>query len=141
MNIKNRLITIGIKNFTDNRGTILDFGNGVQIIDSYARASRASHWHRSSGHDCYLTKGSLNYYERPVGSKDKPTKVHIVAPARFSTGPMVEHTMVFVENSTFVCVRTGGSYTPEEYEADIVRFDHNLEEVFNAHSFWEESNE
>lgn len=130
-----------MKTYTDKRGSIVDHGNGVQQIDSVAGAVRANHFHRTSGHDCYLTEGSLNYYERPVGSKDKPTKVTITAPALFSTGPMIEHTMAFVEDSTFVCVRTGGSYTPEEYEADIVRFDHNLEEVFNAYSLWEESNE
>jgi hypothetical protein len=130
-----------MKIYTDERGTIIDYGNGVQIIYTFKGKSRAHHFHRSSGHDAYLTKGRLNYYERAANSNDTPTKVIITAPALFSTGPMVEHSMCFTEDSTFVCVRTGGSFTHDEYENDIVRFDHNLEEVFNAHFLWEESNE
>jgi len=117
-----------MKKFEDNRGVIIDFENGVQHIHSVAGAVRANHYHKTSGHDCYLTKGALNYYERPVGENSPPLKLHLIAPVLFSTGPMVEHSMQFTEDSTFICVRTGGSYTPEEYEADIVRFDHKLEE-------------
>jgi hypothetical protein len=115
-----------MKTFTDDRGDIIDFENGVQQIDTFAGKVRANHYHLTSGHDCYLTKGALNYYERPANSKEPPVKLHIIAPAVFSTGPMMEHTMEFTKDSTFVCVRTGGSYTSEEYEKDIVRFDHNL---------------
>lgn len=114
--------------FEDNRGKIIDLGNGYQIIESVAGSVRARHYHKKSGHYCILTRGALEYYEKDVGSNQRPSKQVIRAPAVFSTTNKVMHEMVFIEPSEFVCIRTGGSFTPEEYEQDLVRFPYSLKD-------------
>jgi hypothetical protein len=121
-----------MKTFTDSRGDIIDFENGIQLITSKPNSRRASHYHKSSGHECIVTKGAVWYYERPVGSQEKPTLTIFGEQTCFYTGPNLEHLMVFHEDTDFVCVRTGGSLTPEQYEDDLVRFSHDLEEIYHA---------
>jgi hypothetical protein len=121
--------------YEDERGYIQDVAEGEQVIFTRAGFSRASHFHKSSGHICVLTRGSMDYYERRTGSDDKPIKLTLIAPVRFDTGPMLDHTMKFLEDSEFYCKRTGGSYTHEQYENDIVRLGYSLEDVYNE---WED---
>lgn len=117
--------------YEDDRGYIQEVFEGEQIIFTYAGKVRASHFHKTSGHTCFLTQGSMDYYERRTGSNDKPIKLTLIAPVRFDTGPLIDHSMCFLEDSIFVCIRTGGSFTHESYENDIVRLGYSLEEVYN----------
>lgn len=118
--------------FTDNRGKIINiiehFHGDVVYIISKKGVVRANHYHKTSGHFCYVTKGNIKYLERPVGSTDKPTITVYNAGEIFWTGPMLEHTMLFedfVENE-FMCFSTGNR-SKEEYEKDLVRLSVNLE--------------
>lgn len=118
--------------YEDYRGLIIDFLDGTQSITSNFGAIRARHHHKTSGHIVYLTKGSLEYYERPVGDNGKPTKFIITAPAKFETDKLIDHEMVFTSAlSEMYCVRTGGSFTHDEYEADLVRFNYSLKDIYD----------
>jgi hypothetical protein len=117
-----------MKTFSDHRGEILDFEDGTQFITSLEDSVRANHWHKTSGHTCILTRGRIMYYERPVGSIESPEVTLYEAPASFYTGPNLEHSMVFLEDSEMVCIRKGGSFNHDEYESDLVRLTFNLEE-------------
>ena len=123
------------KEFIDARGIIREITNetieteGIQYIYSNADARRAGHYHKLSGHHCILTRGSLVYYERPVGDKGTPTQLKITTPAIFYTGPQIEHLMVFLEDSEMLCLRTNGSKNHEDYENDLVRLDFELDKV------------
>lgn len=124
-----------MKTFEDNRGLILDFEDGVSIITSNKGAVRARHFHCITGHKVYLTKGSLEYYERHLDNKHlRPIKFTINAPALFETDRLLEHEMIFTaELSEMTCVRTGAPdhWTQQDYENDLVRFDYSLKDIYD----------
>ena len=120
-----------MKTFTDARGDINDFGDGTLVITCNTGAKRANHFHKKSGHRSILVTGAMEYYEKPTGSDEKPSKQVLKAPAIFDTFSQVDHLMFFTEPSTFVCLRIGGSITPEEYETDLVRLDYDMKDLYD----------
>ncbi len=118
-----------IKVHYDERGSIeniLDTDiKSVALIESEANVSRANHKHALYGHHCYLVSGKLIYYERPVGSKESPSKRTILPGELWYTPPQVEHKMLFLEKSTMWCFGEG-SRTQENYESDTIRLDFDL---------------
>lgn len=92
----------------------------VAIITSVAGSMRANHYHKTDWHYAYVVSGKILYFERPVDSKEIP-KPHIFEPGEmFFTPPMVEHVMVFPEETIFVTMaRNVRSH--ESHEADLVR--------------------
>lgn len=110
--------------FVDERGSIqplLDLrSDSCVLIRSAKGTERANHYHRSDWHYCYVLQGRIAYYERPTGSNQQPSRLEFAAGEMFFTGPMLDHTMVFLEDTTFL---TWGrnSRSQEIYEADIVR--------------------
>ena len=62
-----------MKTHSDERGDIVKIFDDVSFIRTFAGARRANHYHKTTGHWCYLTKGLVVYWERPVGSSEKPT--------------------------------------------------------------------
>jgi hypothetical protein len=110
--------------FIDARGTIrplIDMRmESCVLICSGQGTQRANHYHRTDWHFCYVLDGEIEYYERPHGS-DQPAVRYIITEGQmFFTGPMLDHTMVFTRDTTFL---TWGrnSRAQEVYEADIVR--------------------
>lgn len=108
--------------YQDERGTILpiehDLGN-VQVIWSKAGAVRANHYHKTDTHSCYLISGSIEYYWRNRGE----TTIHkelFGAGTKFTTGPNIDHEMVFTDNSVMVVV-SEFKRDPEHYDNDIVK--------------------
>jgi dTDP-4-dehydrorhamnose 3,5-epimerase-like enzyme len=112
------------KPFTDSRGAIQTLADAplqaAQIITSKKGTVRANHYHKAGWHYCYVVSGSIDYYHRPVGSKDKPEHVHIKTGQVFFTPPMVEHAMVFPEDTTFLNL-AGNKRDQKAYEEDLVR--------------------
>jgi hypothetical protein len=67
-----------------------------------------------------VLSGSIEYYHRPQGSKANPERIIIEKGQQFFTPPMVEHAMVFPEDTTFLTL----SYNKRDqkaYEEDLVR--------------------
>jgi dTDP-4-dehydrorhamnose 3,5-epimerase-like enzyme len=92
------------------------------LISSKKGTVRANHYHRTDWHYCYLLSGRIDYYHRPTGSREKPAKVTILQGQMFFTPPMVDHAMVFSEDSVFLAFGRN-SRVQEVYEADVVRID------------------
>ncbi len=112
--------------YTDSRGEIqplvdMDMKSCV-LISSRTGAVRANHYHRTDWHFCYVLSGSIEYYHRPVGSTAEPARVTIKAGQLFFTPPMVEHAMVFPEDTVFLTLGRN-SREQEKYEDDVVRID------------------
>ena len=111
--------------FTDNRGIITDIFykediHHVAQIDSKPNVIRGNHYHKEDDHYSYLASGKIQYYYRAAGSKDEPS-IEIIEPGQmFYSPPMVEHTMKFLEDSTFY-VFAKRNRDQESYEADVVR--------------------
>lgn len=110
--------------FTDDRGTIQPLVDtrmeSCVLIHSKAGTVRANHYHRTDWHYCYVLDGEIEYYESPHGSNEPAAKYVIAKGQMFFTGPMIDHSMVFTRDTSFL---TWGrnSRSQEVYEADIVR--------------------
>jgi hypothetical protein len=118
-----------IEQFQDARGVISTWLRSCDVLSvtSCAGSKRANHYHKTSGHLTVVTKGSLHYYERPVGSTQKPEHKVFGVGEQIWSGPMVEHQMVFQEACEFWFFSTG-CRTQKEYEEDLVRLDFDLSE-------------
>lgn len=90
------------------------------MITSKKGSVRANHYHKKDWHYCYVVSGAIDYFERPVGNSEEPECTRIKAGQVFYTPPMVEHAMVFVEDTVFLTLG-GGTRTSEDYEEDLIR--------------------
>ena len=108
----------------DARGAIQNlidapFGSAA-VISSVKGAIRANHYHATDYHYCWLQRGRLRYYQRPVGSDAPPACRIIEAGELYYTPPRYEHAMLFLEDSVFF-VFSKHSRDMAHYEADTVR--------------------
>jgi dTDP-4-dehydrorhamnose 3,5-epimerase-like enzyme len=112
------------KPYVDSRGSIQPLVDTLirtaQIITSKKGTVRANHYHKTDWHFCYVVSGSIEYYHRPVGSQAKPEKMVIKTGQLFFTPSMVEHAMVFPEDTTFLNL-AGNQRSQKAYEEDLVR--------------------
>jgi dTDP-4-dehydrorhamnose 3,5-epimerase-like enzyme len=112
------------KPFEDDRGGIQPLVDmhmeSCVLITSKKGTVRANHYHQTDWHYCYVLSGKIDYYHRPHGSTKPAEKVVIKMGQMFFTPPLVDHAMVFVEDTTFL---TWGrnSRAQEVYEADVRR--------------------
>ena len=114
------------KPFVDPRGRIQPLVDlqmeSCVLIESAKGAVRANHYHSTDWHFCYLLSGRIEYLHRPHGSTEKPQRVMIEEGQLFFTPPMVDHTMLFPKDSTFLVLGRNSRAQPV-YEADVVRID------------------
>ena len=112
--------------FVDARGAIQPLVDedikSCVLISSKKGTVRANHYHKTDWHYCYVLESRIEYYHRPTGSNAPPEKVMVKTGQMFFTPPMVDHSMVFPEDTVFI---TWGrnSRLQEVYEADVVRID------------------
>lgn len=105
--------------------------HSVSVIDSHPNATRATHWHAKDSHYCLVSKGEIHYYERPFGSKEKPTYTVVREGQLFYTAPMVEHEMYFISPTQFYCFSTL-SRKNKDYEKDTTRLSKSLREIYEG---------
>lgn len=92
----------------------------VSVLWCRKGSRRASHYHKEDDHRLYVLSGAVDYYERPVGSKEVPEPQRFVENQMFYTPPMVEHLLEFPEDTVLVSV----SRRPRDqisHESDVVR--------------------
>ena len=110
--------------FVDDRGVIQPLVDknmkSCVLITSKKGSVRANHYHQTDWHYCYVLEGKIEYYERSTGSSDEPKKVTINKGQMFFTGPLLDHTMVFLEDTVFLTFGRN-SRSQEVYESDIKR--------------------
>jgi len=110
--------------FADERGEILplvdlSFKSAV-LITSKLGTVRANHFHKTDWHFCYIISGAIEYYHRPHGSNAHPEMVLVRKGQLFFTPPLVDHSMVFLEDTVFLTLGRN-SRRQEVYEADVER--------------------
>ena len=110
--------------FVDERGQILNLVDApftsAAVITSVKGAVRGNHYHKDDYHYCWLQKGRMLYYHRPVGDASAPTEWVITAGQLFYTPPMYEHAMHFTEDSVLL-VFAKNNREMANYEADTIR--------------------
>lgn len=110
--------------FLDERGCIqplLDLRTeSALIINSSKGSVRANHYHKTDWHYCYVISGQIDYFHRPVGTTASPKKVSVKKGELFFTPPLVEHAMLFTEDTTFLTL-SRNQRNQNAYEEDLVR--------------------
>jgi quercetin dioxygenase-like cupin family protein len=110
--------------FVDARGTIQPLVDcavqGALLITSKKGSVRANHYHKTDWHYCYVVEGRIEYHHRPHGADEAATVVTIEKGQVFYTPPMVDHAMVFVEDTVFLAL-SRNARTQELYESDVER--------------------
>ncbi len=118
-------VIVGLeKPFEDERGEIIPLVDmpmkSCVLITSKKGTIRANHYHKTDWHFCYVLKGSVEYYHRPVGDTSSPEKIIVKQGQLFFTPPLVEHAMIFREDTVFLTLG-GNSRKQTSYESDLVR--------------------
>ena len=112
--------------FKDERGEIIPLVDltmrSAVWISSKKGSVRANHYHKTDWHFCYVVSGSIEYYYRDHGSGEEPTKIVVEPGQMVFTPPMVDHAMVFPEDTEFLTLGRN-SRRQEVYEADVERID------------------
>lgn len=114
------------KPFVDERGEIQILLNkdikSAVLITSKKGALRANHYHTRDWHYCYVCSGSIKYYYRPTKSDEEPKKILVKTGEMFFTPSMVDHAMLFPEDTVFLTL-SGSTRDPESYESEVVRIE------------------
>jgi dTDP-4-dehydrorhamnose 3,5-epimerase-like enzyme len=110
--------------FIDERGAIYPIVDekmeSCVIIFSKAETIRANHFHKTDWHYCYVLEGEIAYHWRPTGSTEAPNVKIISKGQCFFTPPMVDHAMVFTQDTCFLTLGRNPR-DQKTYEADIER--------------------
>ena len=97
----NNIIKTDFETIKEHRGEIRKIAKGVDVLNITSKkgSRRADHFHKFSSHLCKLLFGKMLYFERPANSQIKPIKLEINPGDYFYSKNMVEHSMIFLENS------------------------------------------
>jgi hypothetical protein len=110
--------------FVNDNGTIqnllLERFTSAALITSVKGAVRANHYHKTDWHYSYVVSGAVEYFVRPVGSRDRPSQTRFPAGSMFFTPPLVEHAMFFPEPTTFITFAKNVR-DHAHHEEDVVR--------------------
>ncbi|MBX4211059.1 hypothetical protein KW783_03765 [Candidatus Parcubacteria bacterium] len=113
---------------TDARGAIADiFYNQpmdhVAIINSKPGVLRGNHYHKETTQHMLITKGSLEYWHKDVGSKE-PAKMVVAREGDLvSTPPLEIHALVILKDGNQFIVFSEGKRGGKDYESDTFRVD------------------
>jgi quercetin dioxygenase-like cupin family protein len=112
--------------FADRRGDIQPLVDrtiqSAVLITSKKGTVRANHYHRTDWHYCYVLEGRIEYHHRAHGSDAAAETLIVEKGQLFFTPPMVDHAMVFLEDTTFLTLGRN-SRAQEVYEADVERIE------------------
>ena len=116
----------------DERGSILDIFyktkiNHVAIVDSNPNTLRGNHYHKMTTQHMLITKGSLEYWYKHLGSKNVP-KMKLVEEGDLITTPPLEiHALKILEQGNQFIVFSEGLRGGSDYESDTFRVDSIIE--------------
>ncbi|MDD9954371.1 MAG: hypothetical protein OXR66_08625 [Candidatus Woesearchaeota archaeon] len=111
----------------DARGKIVDvFYNDdiahVAVIVSAPDVVRGNHYHKQTTQHMLITKGAMEYWQKPVASEEPATSVLLKKGDLITTPPNEIHAMKTLEETEFI-VFTSGIRGGKDYEQDTFRVD------------------
>ena len=114
----------------DNRGKIVDIFykkniNHVAVVQSVKGSVRGNHYHRLTTQHMLITKGSLEYWHKPLHSELDAECILLKEGDFVSTPPNEIHALNIVEDNEFV-VFTEGVRGGKDYEQDTFRLDESI---------------
>ena len=113
--------------FKDKRGSITDifYKKNIQhvaIIDSKPNVRRGDHYHKKTTQWMYITRGSLEYWYKPLKSKKKPKMKLLKVGDLVETPPNEMHALKIGKKGNQFIVFTFGKRGGKDYENDTYRF-------------------
>jgi quercetin dioxygenase-like cupin family protein len=121
-----------LEHHIDDRGAIVDLFysediNHVAMVTSEPNSIRGNHYHKETTQHMLMTKGSLEYWYKPVGSDKKAQMIVAREGDLVSTGPNEIHALrIGPEGNEFV-VFSQGIRGGKDYESDTFRVDSIIE--------------
>ena len=114
-------------NFKDKRGSIADifYKKNIQhiaIIKSKPNVMRGDHFHKYTTQWMYITKGSLEYWYKPLHSKTKPKMKVLKIGDLVETPPKEMHALKIGKKGNEFIVFTIEKRGGKDYESDTYRF-------------------
>ena len=112
-NKSQEIIETGKDDFIDNRGLITNYYMNEPIdmigyVESKKESVRGNHYHPVQTQKCILLSGKYISITKDLLKKDSVVETRIINSGEISTiPPNVAHTMVFLEDSTFVNLVSG----------------------------------
>lgn len=111
--------------FVDDRGSIQNLLNtpinGSAIIISKKGSIRSNHWHKEDWHYLYVMSGSMEYYERDVGTlNDSQPPIIVTAGQMVFTPPNKVHKTVFLQDTVLLSF-SKRNRDHDSHEEDLVR--------------------
>jgi len=117
--------------FKDSRGSITDifYKKNIQhvaIITSKPNIKRGDHYHKKTTQWMYITKGSLEYWYKPLKSNAKPKVKLLKVGDLVETPPNEMHALKIGKKGNEFIVFTIGKRGGKDYENDTYRFTPSL---------------
>ncbi|MAH43813.1 hypothetical protein CL614_08915 [archaeon] len=115
---------------SDERGDIVDVFykeniHHVAVVRSKKGVRRGDHYHKKTIQYMLITKGSLEYWHRPLDSKE-PAQCLLMREGDFIVTPPNEvHALNIIEDNEFV-VFTTGERGGQDYESDTIRLNKTI---------------
>ncbi|MCZ2073674.1 hypothetical protein FBQ96_14095 [Nitrospirales bacterium NOB] len=113
----------------DNRGYIADIFyrrsiDHVAVIDTVAKSVRGNHYHKLSTQHILITKGSLEYWYKPLDFNGPAKCVLLREYDIVSTPPNEVHALRMLEDNQFIVfsegVRGGIDYEADTYRTEVI---------------------
>lgn len=110
----------------DQRGSIIDMFydeniNHVAIVTSEPGALRGNHYHKQSTQHMLMTKGSLEYWYKPLNSDEAAKMVVVIEGDIVSTPPNEIHALKICPEGNQFIVFSEGVRGGMDYEEDTFR--------------------
>ena len=100
----------------------------MAIVRSQAFVTRGNHYHKESTQHMLMTKGKMEYWYKPIDSKEPSKMIMVLTGDLVSTPPYEIHALRYLNDNSEFIVFTEGPRGGKDYEADTVRtesiFDH-----------------
>lgn len=118
----------------DARGAIVDVFykqdiEHVAVIRSNAGALRGNHYHKETTQHMLMTKGSMEYWYKPLEGDAEPKHIVLKQGDLCSTPPLEIHALKILEPDTEFIVFSSGLRGGRDYESDTFR----VPSIFPAH--------
>ena len=112
----------------DERGSILDIFykkkiDHVAIVDSNPNTLRGNHYHKITTQHMLITKGSLEYWYKQLGSTDEAKMKLVEVGDLVTTPPLEVHALKILEKGNQFIVFSEGLRGGSDYELDTFRVD------------------
>ena len=128
MNLRNirKKIKKPLQSFKDKRGSIIDIFykkkiDHVAIIDSKPNTLRGNHYHKKTIQHMLITKGSLEYWYKPLKKNVRSKKKLLKVGDLVSTPPYEVHALKIQKNGNQFIVFSEGLRGGKDYESDTYR--------------------